>query len=671
MILYKNLFIGIFCIVFIHALQAEQKSVQVVIHSRAVQLLPSSPVFVAGVGNVTTYYSTFNGTAGLPLIDTSNGGVVSGELRPRLNSNGIYEGSYGQVTDLFVIDYGSYAITIPSTDADGNVIPDVLQIDRPGSFDAFGSGYSAAAGLTFSISINFARSVNSGVGTYKATTQNSAGQISSVTGTYSVLSYRGSASYQRGAINTLSLSLQNSADSSRAISGSTTFTTVNQDEMTYAAFEANGTDGRIYHVKAGKLTRSGGLYRGSLELVDGLPETFWADFTGYAFVLTDPNDSNQNGVPDLTDPSALAISFQSSPQNQSPGMGGTVMLSAAASGAALFQWQRNGSEIAGAQSPSLVLANIQPSQAGLYSVRAANGVGSIDSRPAIVGLASATKVEGLAEEIGPDILHPNGNTFDQVLLQGESAVVTSDYLSNQTTRISFIDADDDIVQVEFSGPGALALVLDAASPAAPPLNYNQVIAYPKGHAGIVITGADERTNVSIFTVGRATAFDPTGAYNILESPSSSNDPKKNGSSLFLGHTTTNYDGIADLAFIAISSSDGKFGGIRAANATFSAFQGWTGIYAPSVSFQGPIYFGDISAFDKAVPIIAIGAASDVRVTGGSLLQANGRPIQVEGLNAVTFRDGSDSHGNLIPAKANQVIFEQDGVNITGQIVRAQ
>jgi len=660
--------IGICCITFVGALQAAQKSAQVLIHSRAVQLRPSSPIFVPSLGNVTTYYSTFNGTAGLPLIDTFNGNIVSGELRPRLNTNGIYEGSYGQATALMAIDYGSYAIAVPPGDADGNAIPDVLQIDRPGNFNATGSGYSAAAGLTFSISISFTRAVNSGVGTYKATTQNSTGEINSVTGTYSVLSYQGSALYERGATNTISLALQNAGDTSRAISGSTTFTTTDQNEMAYAAFDAIGNDGRTYRVKAGNLTRSGNVYRGNLELHDGLPETYWADFTGYAFLLTDANDSDRDGVPDLTDSSALPISFQSNPQSHALAIGGTLTLNAVASGATQLQWRQNGGDIAGAQSSPLVLTNIQPAQAGLYSARATNGTISIDSRPAIIGMTSTTKVEGFGVEIGADILHPNGKTFDQVLLQGEAAVITADYSKNQITRISFVDMDDDIVQVEFSGPGTLSLFLDAAAPPAHPVNYNQAVAYTKGHAGIVITDADERTNVSIFTVGRATAFDPTGAYNILQVPTLTNDPKKNGSPLFQGHATTNYDGIADVAFIAISSNNGKFGGIRAANTAFFAVKGWTGIYAPSVSFQGPVYFGDISAYDEAVPIIAIGVASDVRVTGGSLLQPNRRPIQVAGLSRLLFTDGSDSHGNLIPAKANQATLEQDGVNITTQIV---
>ena len=109
-----------------------------------------------------------------------------------------------------------------------------------------------------------------------------------------------------------------------------------------------------------------------------------------------------------------------------------------------------------------------------------------------------------------NIRHPNGNIFDQVLLTGTAETITAD--PGKVTRTSYIDLTDDIVQIEFSGAGTLSVVLDRASGPAAPLNYQQPsVGYMKGHAGIVITGANETTNVSVFSVGRATAFDPAAA----------------------------------------------------------------------------------------------------------------------------------------------------------------
>src|SRR5690606_26290596 len=110
-----------------------------------------------------------------------------------------------------------------------------------------------------------------------------------------------------------------------------------------------------------------------------------------------------------------------------------------------------------------------------------------------------------------------------------------------------IDASDDIVQLEFSGAGSLSLVLDGAGSPAAPVKYNQAVNYVKGHAGVVLVGADETTNLSIYSVGRITAVNQD---------------------LFPAGTT--FDGVADIAFVAIASSNGKFGGLRTANASYFA-----------------------------------------------------------------------------------------------------
>ncbi|HVU25953.1 MAG TPA: matrixin family metalloprotease [Opitutus sp.] len=332
-----------------------------------------------------------------------------------------------------------------------------------------------------------------------------------------------------------------------------------------------------------------------------------------------------------------------------------------------YQWQFNGQNIAGATGSSMEVT-AWPSAAGIYTA-VVTGESTVVSEPAILGLSPAFKVLGDALEIGSDVVHPNGNTFDQVLLTGAAESVTAD--PGQITRTSFIDLNGDIVQVEFSGSGTLSVVLDDASGPARPVNYTQAVDYMKGHAGIVIAGADQTTNVSVFTVGRATAFDPTGAYNILQAPGGTNDPAKNGSPLFAGHAATHYDGVADLAFIAIVSANGRFGGLRAANAHFFASQGLTGVYAPGVAFAGPVYLGNVEAFDNATPVIRLGSAGDVRVTGGSLAQdasTHGRHVQVSGITQLKFTAGGNSGGDTLPAQHNQAVLEQDGVDVTAQIV---
>ncbi|HVU22498.1 MAG TPA: immunoglobulin domain-containing protein [Opitutus sp.] len=372
----------------------------------------------------------------------------------------------------------------------------------------------------------------------------------------------------------------------------------------------------------------------------------------------------------LASGAAGAPSITTQPQNQTATAGGSVTLTAAASGtpAPAFQWRRNGAESDGQTSAVLSLPEVEPAGTGLYTVTAASTAGQVTSAAAIVGLTTTGHAIGTGTVLATDVPHPNGNHYDQVLLNGTAASISTQ--GGRVTRTSFIDDDGDIVQVEFAGPGTLSLLMDNASAPAAPVKYNQGdVGYVSGHVGIVIAGATEQTNVLVFTVGRSTAFDLTNHYNILLPPSETNVPANNGSPLFSGHAMTVYDGVADIAFIAIVSANGKFGGVRTADTRYSARAGLTGIYAPGVQFNGPIYLGEVSARGDATPVIRIGSTvAATAITGGSLFQANGRAVQVSGLTQLKFQAGSDSGGNLHPAQQNQARLEQDGEDVTSQIV---
>lgn len=355
------------------------------------------------------------------------------------------------------------------------------------------------------------------------------------------------------------------------------------------------------------------------------------------------------------------------PQSQAVTAGGSATLTTAATGT--IQWQRNGANVSGANSGTLSLTNVQPANTGIYTAAITNGA-TTTLQHAIIGVSTTSKVIGTATEFSPNVPHPNGNVFDQILFSGSAAAFTADANLNQAIRASYIDLNNDIVQIEFAGAGTVSVVFDGSSGPAAPINYNQpTVTYLKGHAGIVITGANETTNLSIFTVGRATAFDPTGAYNILLAPNTTtNNPANNGSSLFTGKSATVYDGIADIAFVAISSTNGKFGGLRTAGASYFATKGLTGVYAPGVTFTGPLFVGDITASDAALPVLQVGSVSDARITGGDLLQTNGQAVQVSGITQLKFTAGTNSHGVLLTAQNNRAVLMQGTTNVTSQIV---
>ncbi|MFO1449691.1 MAG: ExeM/NucH family extracellular endonuclease [Opitutaceae bacterium] len=340
-----------------------------------------------------------------------------------------------------------------------------------------------------------------------------------------------------------------------------------------------------------------------------------------------------------------APTLSRSPERLAVAIGSPATFTAEATGTGPFsyEWTFNGRPVPGSTGATLTLPAVSIDQAGLYAVRVAGPGGTTASRPAILGIQSSVKVAGGGVEVAADLRHPNGNTYDQILLTGTSAVITAD--PGQVTRLSFIDLSDDIVQVEFAGAGSLAVVLDAVSGPSLPLNYNQNVTYLKGHARVVLTGADEGTNVSVFSVGRANAVNQA---------------------LFRADVV--YDGLADLAFLAVAGTNGRFGGVRTSNASYFTAAGPTGLYAPGVEFTGPAFVGDIAAFDDATGMLVLGVGPDVRVAGGNLEQPNGRAVQVKGVAQLKFVAGTTSHGTLLPAQANQARLETDGVDVTSQIV---
>jgi hypothetical protein len=292
-----------------------------------------------------------------------------------------------------------------------------------------------------------------------------------------------------------------------------------------------------------------------------------------------------------------------------------------------------------------ISGTIDPATRLMNGSLSGTGGGAFTASASTLGSVAANKVAGSASEVLSDVFLPaKGNTYDQVLLQGASASISAD--PGQVTRISFLDLSNDIVQVEFSGAGRLTLSLENG---AGPMNaayYNQPgVQYMKGHATMVITGADETTNVSVFTVGSMTA----GNQNLFRSD-------------------TSYDGVADIACLAIMSANGKFGGVRTANAGYVASHGFAGICAPGVQFLGPVYVGDITASNTATPMLVLGSAADVQINGGDLWQANGRSVEVSGISQLKFVNGTTSHGKVLSAQPDRSRLEQDGTDVTAQIV---
>jgi hypothetical protein len=142
---------------------------------------------------------------------------------------------------------------------------------------------------------------------------------------------------------------------------------------------------------AGSLTRQGTAYRGDFQAVDGNPATSWSDYTSVRWEISDSNDSDGNGIPDLSDSIIAPPVISVQPNNGTVTSGGTVNFSVVASGTAplSYQWRKDGALISGAISSTLTLTNVQSADAGSYTVVVSNSAGSVTSSAATLTVNAA------------------------------------------------------------------------------------------------------------------------------------------------------------------------------------------------------------------------------------------------------------------------------------------
>ena len=259
------------------------------------------------------------------------------------------------------------------------------------------------------------------------------------------------------------------------------------------------------------------------------------------------------------------------------------------------------------------------------------------SAPVVVGIipASGARISGSVSTRNEwqDIHHPNGTTYDQFLLTGAAGTFTAD--PEQIARLSFLDGNDSIVQVEMSGAGAVTVVLAGATGPLAPSLYNQTgIEYMKGKATVILSGANATTHFSIYSVGTVTNPGATRP----DAP---------------------YAGWADVAAAGIVSAEGRLGGIHQGNVSYSSATGYTGIYAPTItSVGGLVVIHGIAASGSAQPYLFFGSggATEVKIAGSALAQPNADSITVNGLTQVQMGEGQDSCGKAAPAQAIPVSY---------------
>ena len=288
---------------------AQDKTAAGVVTSYSLSLGPISGYNSQGYG-FTVYYSTYDGIANNDPLGWSNN-WLSYEAMPTTPGLGTYR------TDFAIRDsYGNYfnrgtmTFTIPATDSDGNGCPDALQVNKSYSnvgsassseyvYNLYGTGNWDSYG-TLSPTFIFSRNAGSSVGSVSGSEYDpNTGATSTFSGNFNVEGGTGTATYNA---TTRAITFAgNSFSFGTSGTGSSTFTRISDNQVSVAQFNFIASDGSRT-VKAFTLNRTGNYYRAyPVELLDGDPSTSYVDFRYCHVEILDTNDTDGDGIPDLSD----------------------------------------------------------------------------------------------------------------------------------------------------------------------------------------------------------------------------------------------------------------------------------------------------------------------------------------------------------------------------------
>ena len=366
--------------------------------------------------NFQMYFSTPDGIPNEWPLGLFNG-AASYEIMPSTPGGSTYSTDFAvyDTTHGYYYARGPMAISLPSTDSDGNGCPDALQVNR--SFSNVGtattSEYASPDGGNSwfyygerSYTFTFNRNAGSALGSFNGSGYDPTSRSTSTfSGGFNVEGGTGNAVY-----NPTSRSITfggNSFSFDTSGSGTSTYTRISDDQVSVAQFNFVTSDGYTRVIKAFTLNRSGGYYRAyPVELVDGDPRTSYADFKYCHVEIFDNNDADADGIPDLSDGGSKlnqSITFNSLPSKIYGDA--SFSLSASSSSGLGVSFGTSDSSIASVSGSTITInkagsVTITASQSGNTSYNAASSVSqnlTINPKQLTIQADSKSKTAGSGE----------------------------------------------------------------------------------------------------------------------------------------------------------------------------------------------------------------------------------------------------------------------------------
>ena len=257
-------------------------------------------------------FTTYDGSTGDPLKDSSTG-FISNEFRQQSPGSSIFHADYLS-GDLYGIqEYGTISFNLSNTDSDGNGVPDWLQKETAVNLSITGNAYMHWQNPDWgsgdsTLSGSFTRTAGQSKGSYTLnyTISGYSYGVLSISGNWYIQHLEGTLTYDNGSFN-LAIQSIDSEGIAFTVSGASTYSSASEDSLTLASTQLSGAVGNIV-TKASTLQRNGSVFSGTLELVDGEPDTSWVDYEDWYLEIEDSNDADGDNIPDLSDASSAQSS---------------------------------------------------------------------------------------------------------------------------------------------------------------------------------------------------------------------------------------------------------------------------------------------------------------------------------------------------------------------------
>ncbi len=308
----------------------------------------------------------------------------------------IYDLNYGPYQGYSPLGYGTLSFPIPATDSDSDGLPDFLDRSKPFQSTVnvtVTQKLPSTSTRTHAATCYFNRGAGTEMGTYKFTVNGS--ELSG----FFKLPYGKTLVKYEPETKTIIFSgdgfgYGSEFHTSDNGTGTTTYEILSPDSIKVNAFTFS-TASQSFHVNTMTFTRSGNRFTVTGSMQDGLPYTPWADYHNFVFSITDTNDADTDGIPDLADDLIfLGPTITTPPASTSVVLGGSTNLSVSATSlfAMTYQWYFNGNPLDGKTGATLALSNVQLEQAGNYTVVVSSNGKSKTSQTAVVTVMVAPQV---------------------------------------------------------------------------------------------------------------------------------------------------------------------------------------------------------------------------------------------------------------------------------------